>query len=114
MVHSHGNPSPSFLGPPPRTNSGEKTVAALALLFAINSFCPSPFFILDEIDAALDSTNVTRVATYIAARSSRHFQCIVISLKSLFYEKADSLVGVYRTPASSNILTLDLQGRFEE
>lgn len=42
-------------------SGGEKTVAALALLFAIHSRHPSPFFILDEIDAALDNTNIGKV-----------------------------------------------------
>jgi hypothetical protein len=41
--------------------AGEKTVAALALLFAINSYFPAPFIVLDEVDAALDSRNVAKV-----------------------------------------------------
>ena len=42
-------------------SGGEKTVAALAMLFAIHSFHPSPFFVMDEIDAALDNVNVNKV-----------------------------------------------------
>ncbi|KAF4795036.1 Structural maintenance of chromosomes protein 1B [Turdus rufiventris] len=41
-------------------SGGERTVAALALVFAIHSFRPAPFFILDEIDAALDNTNIDK------------------------------------------------------
>ncbi|KNC80623.1 hypothetical protein, variant [Sphaeroforma arctica JP610] len=91
-------------------SGGEKTVAALALLFAIHSFRPSPFFIMDEIDAALDAVNVHKVATYIKQRSG-DFQCIVISLKDSFYDKADGIVGIYRDKAleASNSLTLDLR-----
>ena len=43
-------------------SGGEKSVASLALLFAIHSFKPAPFFILDEVDAALDATNVGKVS----------------------------------------------------
>lgn len=79
---------------------GMQTVAALALLFAIHSYHPSPFFVLDEIDAALDATNVARVAEYIRAKTRpaapARFQSIVISLKDNFYVKADALVGVAR------------------
>lgn len=93
-------------------SGGEKTVAALALLFAIHTYRPSPFFILDEVDAALDNVNVNKVSNFIA---NCGVQCIVISLKDLFYEKADSLVGICKDIATqrSKSLTLDLT-QFEE
>ncbi|KAG4976773.1 hypothetical protein JHK86_036247 [Glycine max] len=89
-------------------SGGEKTVAALALLFSIHSYKPSPFFILDEVDAALDNLNVAKVAGFIRSKScegartsqdadgGNGFQSIVISLKDTFYDKAEALVGVYR------------------
>uniref|UniRef100_A0AAQ4PL16 Structural maintenance of chromosomes protein n=1 Tax=Gasterosteus aculeatus aculeatus TaxID=481459 RepID=A0AAQ4PL16_GASAC len=86
-------------------SGGEKTVAALALLFAIHSYKPAPFFVLDEIDAALDNTNIGKV------RSVLNFQAIVISLKEEFYTKADSLIGVYPEQGDcviSKVLTFDL------
>ncbi|KAM1234491.1 hypothetical protein ACFX2J_004062 [Malus domestica] len=103
-------------------SGGEKTVAALALLFSIHSFRPSPFFILDEVDAALDNLNVAKVAGFIRSKSREGaranqddeggggFQSIVISLKDSFYDKADALVGVYRDceRSCSETLTFDL------
>lgn len=95
-------------------SGGEKTVAALALLFSIHSFKPAPFFVLDEVDAALDNVNVKKVRNYYFCLSvvkltrlffqicnymqqrSTDFQCIVISLKDIFFENADSLVGITR------------------
>lgn len=74
-------------------SGGEKTIAALALLFAIHSFQPAPFFVLDEIDAALDNTNIGKVASYIVEKTT-NLQTIVISLKEEFYGHADSLVGI--------------------
>ncbi|RLN47992.1 hypothetical protein BBJ28_00000384 [Nothophytophthora sp. Chile5] len=88
-------------------SGGEKTVAALALLFAIHNYRPSPFFVLDEVDAALDNVNVNKVTNYIA---NCDFQCVVISLKDAFYEKADALVGICKdiTLQQSRSMTLDL------
>mmetsp|Transcript_54962 Transcript_54962/g.129875 ORF Transcript_54962/g.129875 Transcript_54962/m.129875 type:complete len:704 (+) Transcript_54962:109-2220(+) len=90
-------------------SGGEKSLAALALLFAIHSFKPSPFLVLDEVDAALDARNVEIATRYIVARRT-NLQCLVISLKEHFYEKADALVGICRESAGgySRTLTMDL------
>ncbi|CAO1631057.1 unnamed protein product [Parajaminaea phylloscopi] len=94
-------------------SGGEKTMAALALLFCVATFAPPPFFVLDEVDAALDSQNVAKVATYIRSQARPEFQFIVISLKASLYERAEGLVGVYRKTDdgqnSSASLTLDLE-----
>ncbi|ESN94054.1 hypothetical protein HELRODRAFT_187454 [Helobdella robusta] len=92
-------------------SGGEKTVAALALLFAIHSYQPAPFFVLDEVDAALDNTNINKVASYIKEESDKNFQCIVISLKEGFYNWADALIGIYPEIDNcvvSKVLTMDL------
>lgn len=78
-------------------SGGEKTIAALALLFAIHSYQPAPFFVLDEIDAALDNTNIGKVAKYI--KEQHDLQTIVISLKEEFYGHADILIGITPQPA---------------
>lgn len=92
-------------------SGGEKTMAALALLFAIHTFQPAPFFVLDEVDAALDAQNVANVSHYIREHASDRFQFIVISLKASLYERSQGLVGVYRDQEahSSASVTLDLE-----
>ena len=57
------------------------------------SYQPAPFFVLDEIDAALDNTNIGKVASFIRSRTDE-LQIIVISLKEEFYSHADALVGI--------------------
>ncbi|CAI2311822.1 unnamed protein product [Caenorhabditis sp. 36 PRJEB53466] len=97
-------------------SGGEKTIAALALLFAVHGRNPAPFFVLDEIDAALDNTNIGKVASYICESAREHMQVIVISLKEEFYNKADSLIGIFPHPAActtSGVLTFDLT-RFKQ
>ena len=92
-------------------SGGEKTMAALALLFAIHTYQPAPFFVLDEVDAALDAQNVANVSHYIREHASDRFQFIVISLKASLYERSQGLVGVYRDQdaQSSASVTLDLE-----
>ncbi|KAI1172318.1 RecF/RecN/SMC [Nemania sp. FL0916] len=92
-------------------SGGEKTMAALALLFAIHSYQPSPFFVLDEVDAALDNANVEKIKNYIKIHSGPGMQFVVISLKAGLFQDSESLVGVYRDQEvnSSKTLTLDLR-----
>uniref|UniRef100_A0A8C6RF75 Structural maintenance of chromosomes protein n=1 Tax=Nannospalax galili TaxID=1026970 RepID=A0A8C6RF75_NANGA len=92
-------------------SGGEKCVAALALLFAVHSFRPAPFFVLDEVDAALDNTNIGKVSSYIKEQTKQEFQMIVISLKEEFYSRAEALIGIYPEYDEcmfSHVLTLDL------
>ncbi|XP_057342273.1 structural maintenance of chromosomes protein 1B [Manis pentadactyla] len=92
-------------------SGGEKCVAALALLFAVHSFRPAPFFVLDEVDAALDNTNIGKVSSYIKEQTQEQFQMIIISLKEELYSKADALIGIYPEQDEcmfSRVLTLDL------
>ena len=63
-------------------SGGEKTIAALALIFAVHAFRPSPFFVLDEVDAALDNTNIGKVADYILERRE-NLQVTSFQLKHL-------------------------------
>ena len=91
-------------------SGGEKTIAALALLFAVHSYQPSPFFVLDEVDAALDNANVEKIKKYIREHAGPGMQFIVISLKTGLFQDSESLVGVYRDQEvnSSKTLTLDV------
>ena len=91
-------------------SGGEKTMAALALLFAIHSYQPSPFFVLDEVDAALDNANVAKIANYIREHAGPGMQFIVISLKTGLFQGSEALVGIHRDQGAntSKALTLDV------
>ena len=83
-------------------------MAALALLFAIHRFQPSPFFVLDEVDAALDNANVDKIKKYIREHSGPGMQFIVISLKAGLFQDSQSLVGVYRDQEVNSSRTLSI------
>jgi structural maintenance of chromosome 1 len=91
-------------------SGGEKTMAALALLFAVHTFAPSPFFVLDEVDAALDTHNTEQLAQYVSEHAGPGMQFVVISLKTALFQNSETLVGVMRDQSanSSRPLTLDV------
>lgn len=77
-------------------SGGEKTLSSLALVFALHHYKPTPLYVMDEIDAALDFRNVSIVGNYIKERT-RNAQFIIISLRNNMFELADRLVGIYKT-----------------
>ena len=74
-------------------SGGEKSLTAISLLFAIQSLKPSPFCLLDEIEAALDDSNVKRFAKYLG-KLTKDTQFIVITHRKGTMEAADILYGI--------------------
>ncbi|KAJ3680908.1 hypothetical protein LUZ60_015397 [Juncus effusus] len=77
-------------------SGGEKTLSSLALVFALHHYKPTPLYVMDEIDAALDFKNVSIVGHYVKDRT-KDAQFIIISLRNNMFELADRLVGIYKT-----------------
>lgn len=74
-------------------SGGEKTLAALALVFSIQKYMPAPFYALDEVDANLDGINVEKLAELIKEQS-KNTQFIVVSHRKPMIESANRTVGV--------------------
>ncbi len=74
-------------------SGGEKSLTALAFIFAIQQYDPSPFYVLDEVDMFLDGVNAEMVGRIIK-RNSRTAQFIVISLRKATLKFADYVIGV--------------------
>jgi chromosome segregation protein len=100
-----------FPGKPMRLASGasggERSVATIAYLLAIQCFLKAPFYLLDEIDAHLDSVNASRLAEVLKERS-REAQFIVISLKDVMLHKADKIYGVFNPGDTSRVIALPM------
>ena len=74
-------------------SGGEKSLTALAFIFAIQEFQPSPFYLLDEVDMFLDGINADMVAKRVQ-KSSKTAQFVQISLRKITLTKADHIIGV--------------------
>lgn len=74
-------------------SGGEKSLAALALILAIQQYDPSPFYLLDEVDMFLDAINAETVAKLVK-RNSRTAQFVMITLRKVTLKHADHFIGV--------------------
>ena len=95
-------------------SGGEKAFVAIALYFSILKVHPTPFCVMDEIEAALDDANVTRYARYMR-RLTEHTQFIVITHRRGTMEEADVLYGVtMQEQGVSKVLTINLNDMEKE
>ena len=90
-------------------SGGEKSVVALAFLFAIQAYNPSPFYVLDEVDAALDRENSERVARMLK-KFSKELQFIIITHNAAVTKNSDQIIGVHMSKDGSSLIEVDLKG----
>jgi len=85
-------------------SGGEKTLAAVVFVLALQRLKPSPFYLFDEIDAHLDAPNAQSLAKIVEERS-KGSQFIMVSLKDSVVEKAKLIYGVYPKNGVSHVVT---------
>jgi chromosome segregation protein len=85
-------------------SGGERSVATVAFIFALQEFTPASFYILDEIDAHLDAFHVSRLADLLL-EESEETQFIVITLKPEMVNKAQKVYGVYERNGVSSVIS---------
>ena len=97
-----------FLGKPPipvnGASSGERSIAAVAYIFALQDFSPAAFYLFDEVDAHLDAFHVARLGELLAEESAKS-QFLVITLKPEMVSKAKSIYGVYEHNGASHVVS---------
>ena len=84
-------------------SGGEKTLAAIVFVLALQKLKPSPFYLFDEVDAHLDAPNAERLSTILEERS-KESQFIMVSLKDSVIQKAKLIYGVFPKNGVSNVV----------
>lgn len=90
-------------------SGGEKTLAAITFLLALQKLKPSPFYLLDEVDAHLDALNTERLALILEDRASGS-QIIMVSLKDSVVKKAKLIYGVFPRNGVSHVVSHRISG----
>jgi chromosome segregation protein len=90
-------------------SGGEKTITAVAFIFAVQEFSPASFYILDEIDAALDIMNCEKLGKLIKSNAHKA-QYIVVSHSEHFIQSSETIYGVTMDANKiSSVVSLDLR-----
>lgn len=101
-----------FPGKPPilvsGASSGERSVAAVAFIFALQDFMPAAFYLFDEIDAHLDAFHVAKLGELLAQESVKS-QFLVITLKPEMVSKAEKIYGIYERNGVSHVISAVLK-----
>ncbi|UCD44042.1 MAG: chromosome segregation protein SMC [Candidatus Bathyarchaeota archaeon] len=101
-----------FPGKPMRLASGasggERSVAAIAYLLAIQRFLKAPFYLFDEIDAHLDDLNTARLAD-VLKENALESQFLMVSLKDVMVHNADKIYGVFAQGGRSKVISLPMK-----
>lgn len=87
-------------------SGGEKTLSSLSLVFALHHYKPTPLYVMDEIDAALDIKNVSIVANYIKDRT-KNAQFVIISLRNQMFGLCSRLIGIYKTHDCTKLVLME-------
>ena len=85
-------------------SGGEKSVAALALVFAIQKYMPAPFYALDEVDSALDPLNIDKLASMINTQA-QEIQFVVVSHRKPMIEVSDRSIGVTQKEKGKSLVS---------
>lgn len=101
-----------FPGKPPilvsGASSGERSVAAVAFIFALQDFMPAAFYLFDEIDAHLDAFHVAKLGEVLIEESVKS-QFLVITLKPEMVSKAEKIYGIYERNGVSHVVSAMLK-----
>ena len=89
-------------------SGGEKTMAATIFLLALQAIKPSPFYLMDEVDAHLDAENTERLSKILFERSKNN-QIIMVTLKDSTISKVDQIYGVFPREGVSHIVKYKYQ-----
>ena len=89
-------------------SSGERSVSAVAFIFALQDFMPTAFYVFDEIDAHLDPVHVSRLGDLFSEESMKS-QFVVISLKPEMVSKAKKVWGIYERSGYSHVVSAKIK-----
>ncbi|MCK4885397.1 AAA family ATPase, partial [Candidatus Bathyarchaeota archaeon] len=89
-------------------SSGERSVSAVAFIFALQDFMPTAFYVFDEIDAHLDPVHVSRLGDLFAEESMKS-QFVVITLKPEMVSKAKKVWGIYERSGYSHVVSAKIK-----